>query len=160
MQVEKLRKLPDAKPIEIAFTGMIISAMEGGHINDCLSIFNQMRGLYAPNIGTINIMLKVFGKNDMFSNAKELFEEVKGATSISTKCRDGGNTLVPDEYTFGSMLEASASALQWEYFEYVYKEMSLSGYQLDQNKHASLLVAASRAGKVSFLIHFFFGKIN
>ncbi|KAI6695105.1 hypothetical protein NL676_022815 [Syzygium grande] len=155
LEVEKLRKLPDAKPIEIAFTGMIMSAMEGGHINDCLSIFNQMRGLCAPNIGTINIMLKVFGKNDMFSNAKELFEEVKGTRSISTKCQDGGNTLVPDEYTFGSMLEASASALQWEYFEFVYKEMLLSGYQLDQNKHASLLVAASRAGKGHLLEHAF-----
>ncbi|XP_030538973.1 pentatricopeptide repeat-containing protein At5g67570, chloroplastic [Rhodamnia argentea] len=155
MEVEKLRKLPDAKPMEIAFTGMIMSAMEGGHINDCLSIFNQMRGLCAPNIGTINIMLKVFGKNDMFSNAKELFEEVKGTRYISTKCQDGGNTLVPDEYTFGSMLEASASALQWEYFEYVYKEMSLSGYQLDQNKHTSLLVAASRAGKGHLLEHAF-----
>lgn len=155
LEVEKLRKLPDAKPIEIAFTGMITSAMEGGHINDCPSIFNQMRGLCAPNIGTINIMLKVFGKHDMFSNAKELFEEVKGTRYISTKCQDGGNTLVPDEYTFGSMLEASASALQWEYFEYVYKEMSLSGYHLDQNKHASLLVAASRAGKGHLLEHAF-----
>ncbi|KAF8017305.1 hypothetical protein BT93_H2480 [Corymbia citriodora subsp. variegata] len=155
LEVEKLRKLPDAKPIEVAFTGMIMSAMEGGHINDCLSIFNQMRGLCSPNIGTINIMLKVFGKNDMFSNAKELFEEVKGTGYISTKCQDGGNTLVPDEYTFGSMLEASASALQWEYFEYVYKEMSLAGYQLDQNKHASLLVAASKAGKGHLLEHAF-----
>lgn len=52
-----------------------------------------------------------------------------------------------------AMLEASASALQWEYFEYVYKEMVLSVYQLDQNKLAYLLVEASRAGKVNYLCH-------
>ncbi|KAK6125263.1 hypothetical protein DH2020_041007 [Rehmannia glutinosa] len=58
-------------------------------------------------------------------------------------------------YTFSSMLEASASALQWEYFEYIYKEMTLSGYQVDQRKHSALLVEASRAGKWHLLEHAF-----
>ncbi|TKY55608.1 Pentatricopeptide repeat-containing protein [Spatholobus suberectus] len=53
------------------------------------------------------------------------------------------------------MLEASASAQQWEYFEHVYREMIVSGYQLDQNKHLSLLVKASRAGKLHLLEHAF-----
>lgn len=158
MQVQKLRQLHHAKPLEVTFTGMIVSAMEGGHIDDCLSIFNCMRGLCTANIGTINTMLRVYLRNDMFSKAKELFEELKGATRFgsTTTGQDDGSLLIPDEYTYAAMLEVSAAALQWEYFEYVYKEMLLSGYRLNQSKHASLLVAACRAGKVwlPFINHY------
>lgn len=154
LQVEKLKKLPRSKPLEVTFTGMITSSMDGGHIDDCLSIFKHMKYHCSPNIGTINIMLKVYGRNDMFSKAKELFEETKSfASNICTD--DGGISLIPDLYTYSSMLEASASAQQWEFFEYVYKEMALSGYQLDQNKHALLLAKASRAGKVYVKFVFF-----
>ena len=131
--------------------------MDGGHLDDCLSIFEHMKYHCSPNIGTINAMLKVYGRNDMFSKAKELFEETKRSRFASNiSCMDdGGISLVPDMYTFSSMLEASASAHQWEFFEYVYKEMTLSGYQLDQSKHALLLGKASRAGKVYIEFVFF-----
>ncbi|KAK9284654.1 hypothetical protein L1049_023830 [Liquidambar formosana] len=156
VEVGKLKKLPRTKPLEVTFTGMIMSSMDGGHVDDCISIFEHMKDHCAPNIGTINAMLKVYGRNDNFSRARELFEETKRAKSGSNTCLDGcGTSLVPDVYTYSSMLEASASALQWEYFEYVYKEMALSGYQLDQSKHASLLVEASRAGKWYLLEHAF-----
>jgi len=123
--------------------------MDGGHIDDSIRIFEYMRDHCAPNIGAINTMLKVYGQNDMFSKAKVLFEEVKAAKSESYATPGGGNSsAVPDSYTYNSMLEASASAQQWEYFEHVYREMIVSGYQLDQNKHLLLLVKASRAGKV------------
>uniref|UniRef100_A0A2P2MN72 Pentatricopeptide repeat-containing protein At5g67570ic n=1 Tax=Rhizophora mucronata TaxID=61149 RepID=A0A2P2MN72_RHIMU len=141
LEVERIKKLRHSKPLEITFTGMILSSMEGGHVNDCTSIFEHMKSCCVPNIGTINVMLKVYGQNDMLSRAKELFEEIKGTN-------DGGTLLTPDLYTYNTMLESSASALQWEYFEYVYREMVFHGYQLDQSKHASLLVDASRAGKV------------
>ncbi|KAJ8545987.1 hypothetical protein K7X08_018570 [Anisodus acutangulus] len=39
--------------------------------------------------------------------------------------------------------------------EYVYKEMALAGYQLDQSRHAYLLMEASKAGKVHLLEHTF-----
>ena len=144
-----MKKLSNTRPLAVTFTGMIMSSMRGGYINDSISIFENMKTHCVPNIGTINIMLKVYGRNDMFSKAKELFEEVKGANSDSCSSLDGHNAfLIPDEYTYSSMLEASASAHQWEYFEYVYKEMVLSGYQLDQSKHALLLLEASRTGKV------------
>ncbi|XP_042484900.1 pentatricopeptide repeat-containing protein At5g67570, chloroplastic-like [Macadamia integrifolia] len=144
--VEKLKKLLLTKPLEVTFTGMIMSSMDGGHVNDCILIFEHMKEHCSPNIGTINAMLKVYGRNDMFAKAKELFEEAKITQSCFT-------TL--DAHTYSSMLEASGSAHQWEYFEYVYKEMTLGGYQLDQNKHASLLVEASRAGKWHLLEHAF-----
>ncbi|KAK7849273.1 pentatricopeptide repeat-containing protein, partial [Quercus suber] len=156
MQVDKMKKLSLTKPLEFTFTGMIMSSMDGGHIADCISIFEHMKDHCAPNIGTINSMLKVYGRSDMFSKAKELFEDVKRAKSDSCTSLNGVETaLIPDKYTYSSMLVASASALQWEYFEYVYREMTFSGYQLDLSKHASLLVEASSAGKWYLLEHAF-----
>lgn len=148
-----MKKLFKSKPLEVTFTGMIVASMDGGHIDDCISIFEHMKNYCAPNIGTINTMLKIYGRNDMFSKAKSLFEEIKKVNSDSSHpSLDGEQTyLIPDEYTYSSMLKASASALQWDYFEYVYKEMTLSGYQLDQSKHALLIPEASRAGKVIYV---------
>ncbi|KAF5749679.1 hypothetical protein HS088_TW03G00004 [Tripterygium wilfordii] len=139
-EVEKIKKLPHSRPLVVAYTGMIHSSMDGGYVDHCISIFEHMKDHCAPNIGTINAMLKVYGRNDMFSEAKALFEEIKCAS-------DGANTLIPDDCTYTQMLEASASAAQWEYFDYVYREMALSGYQLGQSKYARLLVEATRAGK-------------
>lgn len=156
LQVEKIKRLSHSRPLEVTFTGMIASSMDGGHIDDCIHIFEYMKDHCDPNIGTINTMLKVYGRNDMFSRAKELFEDVKVAKSdLFGPQEDGsGSSVIPDVYTYSEMLEASASAHQWEYFEHVYKEMTLSGYQLDQNKLLPLLVKASRAGKVeNILIH-------
>nr|XP_027192449.1 pentatricopeptide repeat-containing protein At5g67570, chloroplastic isoform X2 [Cicer arietinum] len=155
-EVERIRRLSHARPLEVTFTGMIRSSMDGGHIDDCISIFEYMEDHCTPNVGTVNIMLKVYGQNDMFSKAKVLFEEVKVAKSDIYDFPKGGSTsIVPDAYTYSLMLEASARAHQWEYFEHVYKEMILSGYHLDQNKHSSLLVKASRAGKLHLLEHAF-----
>ncbi|XP_058081830.1 pentatricopeptide repeat-containing protein At5g67570, chloroplastic isoform X2 [Magnolia sinica] len=155
VQVEKLKSVPHTKPLEVAFTGMIQSCMDGGHVNDCISIFEHMKDHCTPNIGTINAMLKVYSHNDMFTKAKELFEETKKANSGCMTYPCVGTSLTPDAYSYSSMLEASARAHQWEFFEHVYKEMALCGYQIDQNKHAWVLVDASKAGKWHLLEHAF-----
>ncbi|XAR51373.1 hypothetical protein NMG60_11005985 [Bertholletia excelsa] len=156
LEVEKLKKLPCAKPLEVTFTGMILSAMDGGHIDNCISMFRLIKGQGVLDIGIINIMLKIYGKNDMFARAKELFEEIKRVKSESGPSMDGFNSsLSPDAFTYRIMLEASASASQWEYFEYVYREMALSGLLLDQSQLAFLLVEASKAGKWHLLEHAF-----
>ncbi|RZC62778.1 hypothetical protein C5167_024553 [Papaver somniferum] len=156
LEIEKMKKLTLTKPLEVAFTGMILSCLDGGHVDDCISIFKQMKNHCAPNIGTINAMLKVYRHSDMFLKAKELFEDTKRRGSVNDANSNGGRSyLALDVYTYSSMLEASASAHQWEYFEYVYKEMHLCGFQLDQNKHAWLLVQASIAGKWHLLEHAF-----
>lgn len=142
LQIEKLRSLRRIRPLAVTFTGMILSSMDGGHVDNCISIYEHSKNYCEPDIGIINAMLKVYGRNDMFLEAKELYELTKKVDV------DSQISLSPDIYTFSSMLEASARALQWEYFESVYKEMSLVGYQLDQKKHAYLLVDASKAGKV------------
>ncbi|KAJ6420307.1 hypothetical protein OIU84_030261 [Salix udensis] len=153
LEVEKMKRLRYKKPLEVSLTGMIASSMDGGHIDNCISIFEHMKAHCVPNIGTINTMLKVYSRSDLFTEAKELFENIKGVDH-------GGTTIIPDGYTYSAMLEVSARALQWEYFEYVYKEMSFSGYQLDQSKHVTLLVEASRSGKSHLLEHAFDGILE
>ncbi|MED6139328.1 Pentatricopeptide repeat-containing protein, chloroplastic [Stylosanthes scabra] len=158
VEVEKIRRLPRARPLEVTFTGMIMSCMDGGHLDDCICIFEYMKDVCTPNIGAVNTMLKVYGQNDMFSKAKELFEQVRELRSDTVASQEGvgsGSSIIPDVYTYSAMLEASASAHQWEYFEHVYKEMILFSCKLDQNKLATLLVKASRAGKWRLLEHEF-----
>ncbi|KAJ0098072.1 hypothetical protein Patl1_28509 [Pistacia atlantica] len=153
--VEKMKKLRHRKPLEVTFTGLIMSSLDGGYVDDCISIYEHMKEHCEPNIGTVNTMLKVYGRNDMFSEAKELFEETMRTNSGRYTPGSNATSLKPDNYTYSLMLEASASAHQWEYFEYVYKGIALSGYQLDQTKNAWLLVEASRAGKWYLLEHAF-----
>ncbi|CAN6459729.1 unnamed protein product [Victoria cruziana] len=155
VQIKKLKKDPSHRPLEIAFTGMLRSCMEGGHLQDCISMFDHIKSFVPPSIGITNIMLKVYGRNDMFAEAKGLFESIKMVTTCSPASVDGATTISPDSYSYGSMLEASAAAQQWEYFECVYKEMILCGFQLDQQKHSRLLVEASKAGKWHLLDHAF-----
>ncbi|MQM05382.1 hypothetical protein Taro_038192, partial [Colocasia esculenta] len=154
LEFEKLKRLPLRKPLEVAFTGMIQSSMDGGHFHDSISIFEHMKDYCAPNIGTINVMLKVYARNDMFAKAKYLFEAIKGnSSSNASSC--SSISLSPDAYSYHAMLEASASAHQWEYFEYLYKEMTLYGHKLNLGRHVWFLVDASRAGKWHLLEHAF-----
>jgi len=148
VQVEKLKQLPLTKPLEYTFTGMILASFNGGYIYDCISIFESMKGHCTPNIGTVNVMLKVYGRCDMLGKAKDLFETTKACFSNSQTYIHEHSSLKADTYTYSSMLEASASAQQWEYFEYVYREMALSHHCLDQSKYSWLLIKACRAGKV------------
>jgi pentatricopeptide repeat protein len=127
---------------------MILASFNGGYIYDCMSIFESMKGHCTPNIGTVNVMLKVYGRCDMFGKAKDLFETTKACFSNSQTYIHEHSSLKADTYTYSSMLEASASAQQWEYFEYVYREMALSHHCLDQSKYSWLLIKACRAGKV------------
>ncbi|KZV19209.1 pentatricopeptide repeat-containing protein chloroplastic [Dorcoceras hygrometricum] len=156
VEIEKLRVLRPTRPLAITFSGVILSAMNGGHVQDCVSIFEHSRSLLSPDIGIINAMLKVYGQNDMFYEAKELFEETRrNSLVLDTSVKGQVSSPKPDSYTFGSMLEASASAQQWEFFDYVYKEMTLSGEQIDFTKHSASLLEASQAGKWHLLEHAF-----
>lgn len=155
-EVEKLKNVHRTRPVEVTFTGMILAAMDGGNLNGCLAIFEHCKRCCSPDIGIINAMLKVYGLNDMFLEARELFEEIRRDDPGSGIFQNSwASSLSPDIYTFRLMLEVSANAMQWEYFEYLYKEMTLGGHKLHQNKHASMLVEASRAGKWHLLEHAF-----
>ncbi|CAI9111266.1 OLC1v1011445C1 [Oldenlandia corymbosa var. corymbosa] len=135
---------------------MILAALDGGDINGCLALFEHCKRCCTPDIGIVNAMLKVYRRNDMFLEAKELFEVFNRDKPCSGMLpNDWGSSLSPDIYTYSLMLEVSSSALQWEFFEYVYKDMTLSGYSLDRTKHVSMLVEASKAGKWHLLEHAF-----
>lgn len=157
LEVEKLKGIRRTRSLEVSFTGMILAAFDGGHIDDSFTIYEHCKKNCKPDIGIVNAVLKVCGRSDMFVEAKELFEEIKRESPGSGNyLKDSGSSLLnPDAYTFSLMLQASASAEQWEYFEYVYKEMILFGHQLNQRKHPYLLVEASRAGKGHLLEHAF-----
>ncbi|GJR88934.1 pentatricopeptide repeat-containing protein [Tanacetum coccineum] len=155
LEIKKMKRLPLTRPLVVTFTGMILSSMDGGHIGNCIRIFDISKEYCSPDIGIINAMLKVYGRNDMFFEAKELFEDTKKSNGHNVSLGRDGPFVSPDAYTYGEMLRVSASAHQWEYFDYIYKEMVYSGYQLDQNKHSFLLVEASRAGKTHLLEHAF-----
>ncbi|VVB18184.1 unnamed protein product [Arabis nemorensis] len=146
LEVGRMKRLENCKPLEITFTGLIAASLNGGHVDDCMAIFQYMKDKCDPNIGTVNTMLRVYGRNDMFSEAKELFEEI---------VKEKEPHMVPNEYTYSFMLEASARSLQWEYFEHVYQTMILSGCKIDQTKHAAMLIEASRAGKWGLIEHAF-----
>lgn len=150
LQVEKMEQFRLTKPLEFAFTGMILASFDGGYISECISIFESMKDYCTPNIGTINVMLKVYGRCDMFGKAKDLFETT---TCSSQPHIRGHSSLKADVYTYSSILEASASAQQWEYFENVYRKMTLSQHHLDQSKYSWLLIKASRAGKPYLVEH-------
>ncbi|KAG9151372.1 hypothetical protein Leryth_026000 [Lithospermum erythrorhizon] len=153
LEIDKIKTLHQTKPLQVTFTGMILSSLDGGNVDDCSTIFKTSKHYCTPDIGMVNAMLKAYGQNDMFLEARELFEDVKGDVIGSTSYRSDKSK--PDAYTFQSMLQTSVAAHQWEYFEYVYKEMALFGYQLDSNKYALLLVKSSRAGKWWLLEHAF-----
>ncbi|GMP27710.1 hypothetical protein CsSME_00003582 [Camellia sinensis var. sinensis] len=100
LEVEKLKKLHRTKPLEVTFTGMIMSSMDGGRVHDCISIFQHIKDHFVLDIGIINAILKIYGRNDMFSEARELFEEIKRAESDSHHSLDGfGSSLSPDAHT-------------------------------------------------------------
>ncbi|KAI8028815.1 Pentatricopeptide repeat-containing protein [Camellia lanceoleosa] len=58
LEVEKLKKLPRTKPLEVTFTGMIMSSMDGGRVHDCISIFQNIKDHFVLDIGIINAVLK------------------------------------------------------------------------------------------------------
>eukprot|EP01018_Ginkgo_biloba_P030338 Gb_38669 [translate_table: standard] len=154
LQVEKIRKVA-RKPLYVTYTGLIQTCMESGHLHDCISIFHHMQKFCAPNIVTCNIMMKLYGQNHMFEEAKSLFQEIrKGRVGSQSLC-DSDPNLTPDIITYTAMLEACVVAGEWDYFENVYQKMLLRGYQYNNKQHAGLIVAASKAGKGHLLYNTF-----
>ncbi|GLJ24432.1 hypothetical protein SUGI_0466550 [Cryptomeria japonica] len=96
-----------------------------------------------------------YGENNMFQEAKALFEGVKKGRIGQQNLGSNASRLSPDTFTYNAMLEACAMAGEWGYLDNVYKQMILNGNSVDQNRHAWLIVAASRAGKSHLLDHAF-----
>jgi hypothetical protein len=106
---------------------MILASFDGGYIYECILMF-----------GTINVMLKVYGRCDVFGEEKYLFEATTYSFSSSQPHIHDYSSLKADTYTYSSILEASVSAQQSEYFENVFRQMTLSHHHLDQMKYSWL----------------------
>ncbi|KAK6125328.1 hypothetical protein DH2020_040944 [Rehmannia glutinosa] len=145
----------------LTYKVLVRAFWEEGKVNDAVQTVRDMerRGV----IGTASVYYELARCLCFHGRWEDAILEIEKLKTSSNKIF-GGDLHWHDKifhgwrayvYTFSSMLEASASALQWEYFEYIYKEMTLSGYQVDQRKHSALLVEASRAGKWHLLEHAF-----
>ena len=60
----------------------------------------------------------------------------------------GRGKIIPDKFTFNTMLEACVDAERWDDFEYVYGKMLEYRIPFNGRRHLRMIMEASRAGKV------------
>lgn len=120
----------------MTYTGLIQTCIDSNNIENARYIFNQMQNFCAPNLVTYNIMLKSYKQEKMFDDAKGLFNEI-----INGK-------VVPDKFTFNTMMEACVENGKFEDFERVFLQMLRHGHHFDERKHLKMVMDAFKAGKV------------
>lgn len=149
VQVEKLVKLSSKKPDVVTFTGLIRTCDKVGRWQDAISLFNRMQYVCAPNVGTYNIMIALYGRHRLFEEARNLFELVKRGRHKESRFSQANNArLSPTEHTYESMLGACAASEEWGYFEVVLEECHTRGFQLDCRRHAWFISPIVKAGQV------------
>ena len=94
-------------------------------------------------------MLKAFVEHGLFEEAKELFHKMTEDSNHIKGKHDYKVRLIPDIYTFNTMLDACIAEKRWDEFEYVYTMMLHHGFHFNGKRHLRMVVDASRAGKVS-----------
>lgn len=134
----------------VTYTGLIQACVDSGNIINGAYIFNHMQNFCSPNLVTYNIMLKAFLDHGMFEEAKELFLRLlENSQSIDRKS-EYKNKVMPDLYTFNTMLDACAAEKKWDDVEFVYVKMLKYGYHFNAKRHLRIILDACNAGKVSF----------
>lgn len=114
-----------------------------------------MKDFCSPNLVTCNIMLKAYLEHGMFKEAKELFlEMLEDGNHISSKS-DYKVRVIPDIYTFNTLLDACTAEKRWDDFEYVFKRMLHHGFHFNAKRHLRMILDASRAGKVCLFLFLF-----
>lgn len=147
VQVDKLLKLPSRKPDVVTFTGLIRTCDKVGRWQDAMSLFNHMQYVCAPNVGTYNIMIALYGRHRLFEEAREIFELVKKGRHANNRFSQGSPRLSPTEHTYESMLGACAACGDWGYFEVVLEEFHTRGLHLDCRRHAWFISPIVKAGE-------------
>ncbi|KAK2351625.1 pentatricopeptide repeat-containing protein, mitochondrial [Trifolium repens] len=146
MQIDKICKVAN-KPLVVTYTGLMQASLDSGNIQDGAYIFEKMKDICAPNLVTYNIMLKAYVDHGMFQEAKELFEQMLENTNHLSRKDDYKMRVIPDIYTFNTMLDACAAEKRWDYFDYVYQRMLYHGYHFNPKRHLRMILEASRSGK-------------
>src|SRR5690606_34372367 len=90
----------------------------------------------------------------LFEEGRELFQKMLEDGVNIESSSDLESRVLPDTYTFNTMLEACAEQKKWDDFGYAYREMLRHGYHFNAKRHLKMVLEASRAGKVNGLKHF------
>ncbi|KAJ4841818.1 hypothetical protein Tsubulata_026738 [Turnera subulata] len=145
-QIEKICKVAN-KPLVVTYTGLIQACLDSGNIQNAVYIINQMKHFCSPNLVTCNIMLKAFLDHGLFEKGKELFHKMLNDGNCISSTSDYKFRVLPDIYTFNTMLDACIAEKRWDDFEYVYGRMLHQGYHFNAKRHLRMVLDASRAGK-------------
>ncbi|CAI0546073.1 unnamed protein product [Linum tenue] len=145
-QIEKICKVAN-KPLVVTYTGLVQACLEAGRTDSAAYIFDHMKQFCSPNLVTCNIMLKGYLDNGRFEEAKTIFHRMsEDSKEISNKL-DYKVRVVPDIYTFNTMLDACVAEQRWDDFVDVYGGMLQYGYHFNAKRHLRMILEAARAGK-------------
>ncbi|XP_020215004.1 pentatricopeptide repeat-containing protein At1g30610, chloroplastic [Cajanus cajan] len=145
-QIDKICKVAN-KPLVVTYTGLMQASLDSGNIQDGAYIFEKMKEICTPNLVTCNIMLKAYLEHGMFQEAKALFEQMSENANHLRRNSDYKMLVVPDTYTFNTMLDACVAEKRWDYFDDVYQRMLYRGYHFNPKRHLRMILEASKAGK-------------
>lgn len=84
----------------------------------------------------------------MFEEAKGLFGKMFGDGNHISSKSDYNDRVLPDIYTFNTMIDACNAEKRWDDLEYVYERMLHHGFHFNAKRHLRIILDASRAGKV------------
>ncbi|XAR50762.1 hypothetical protein NMG60_11005182 [Bertholletia excelsa] len=150
VQIDKVCRVAK-KPLVVTYTGLIQACLDAGNIQNGVCIFNHMQKFCSPNLVTCNIMLKAYLEYGMFEEARNLFQKMLEDVTHIGKRADCEGLVMPDMYTFNTMLEACFVEQQWDEFEFVYTQMLHHGYRFNAKRHLRMIMDAYRAGKGEIL---------
>ncbi|KAI3836561.1 hypothetical protein MKW92_043251 [Papaver armeniacum] len=150
MQIEKLCKVAN-KPLFVTYTGLIQACLDSGSVQNGSYIFDQMHKFCSPNVVTYNIMLKGYLDHGLFEKARDLFQQMLDDSKQITSIADYKSRVVPDNYTFNTMLDACIAERKWDDFTFVYQQMLHHGCHFNTKRHIKMLLEACRAGKGELL---------
>ncbi|KAJ0975791.1 hypothetical protein J5N97_017756 [Dioscorea zingiberensis] len=150
LQIDKICKVAK-KPLVVTYTGLIQTCLDSGSVENGTYIFKQMQKFCPPNTVTYNIMLKSYIEHGMLDTAKEVFQNMLDRSRQIISKADSRQAVVPDKFTFNTMIEACAEAKNWDDFENIYGQMLHHGFYFDKKRHLRLVLDAFRAGKAQVL---------
>ncbi|XP_057812169.1 pentatricopeptide repeat-containing protein At1g30610, chloroplastic [Salvia miltiorrhiza] len=149
-QIDKICRVAN-KPLVVTYTGLMQACVESGNVENAAYIFNHMHKFCSPNLVTCNIMLKAFLDHGRFEDAKQLFLTLLDNGNFISREEDYKVRVIPDIYTFNTMLDACAMEKRWDDLEFVYSQMLRYGHHFNAKRHLRLILEARRAGKESIL---------
>lgn len=150
VQVDKICRVAN-KPLVVTYTGLMQACLDAGNIEDGAHVFKHMHTFCSPNLVTCNIMLKAYVEHGKFEEATSLFLKLlEDGKHVSSKA-GYKDRVIPDKYSFNTMLDACVKGKRWNEFEVVYKGMLEYGYPFNVKRHLRMILDAGRAGKGELL---------